>query len=86
MSLLNVYVFQKTIKLGRRAQILILLLHLSMLQMPIFILVFLHPPCKIMVMFLRLDRKMVTYREDPRDKKLVQGQEKKERQFSVLVL
>ena len=54
--------------------------------MPIFILVFLHPPCKIMVMFLRLDRKMVTYREDPRDKKLVQGQEKKERQFSVLVL
>ena len=37
-------------------------------------------------MFLRLDRKMVTYREDPRDKKLVQGQEKKERQFSVLVL
>ena len=86
MSLLNVYVFQKTIKLGRRAQILILLLHLSMLQMPIFILVFLHPPCKIMVMFLWLDRKMMTYREDPRDKKLVQGQEKKERQFSVLVL
>ena len=79
------YVFHKIIKLVRKTQILILLLHLSM-QMPIFILCFLHPPCEIMVMLLLLDRKMVTYREDPRDKKLVQGQEKKERQFSVLVL
>lgn len=78
------YVFHKTIKLVRKTQILILLLHLSMLQMPIFILVFLHPPCKIMVMLLLLDRKMVTYREDPRDKKLVQGQEKKERQLVCL--
>ena len=54
--------------------------------MPVFIHVFLYSPCEIMIMLLLLDGKVVTYREDSGEINLVQEQEKKERQLSMLIL